>query len=50
MNEVGGGRLVKQDIGGEAVGNLPAGEQEGDGATVSVHQGIDFGGTATTRM
>jgi hypothetical protein len=49
MNQVGGGHPVEQGIGGNAIGNLAAGEQEGDGATVLVGQGVDFGGAAAAR-
>lgn len=49
MHQIGRGQLVEQGIGGDAIGNLPAGEQEGDGAAVFVGQGVDFGGAAAAR-
>lgn len=49
MNQVGSGELVEQRIGGDAIGNLPAGEQEGDGTTIPVGQGVDFCGAPAAR-
>lgn len=41
--------LIEQDVGSDAIRNLPAGEQESDGAAVPVGQGVDFGGAAAAR-
>lgn len=49
MDQIGGGHLVEQSVGGDAIRHLPAGEQEGDGAAVPVDQGVDFGRAAAAR-
>lgn len=49
MDQIGGGDFVEQGVGGDAIRDLPAGEQEGDGAAVPVGQGVDFGGATAAR-
>ena len=44
VQDVGGGQLVEQGIGGGAVGDLAAGQQEGDRAAEAVGQRVDFRG------
>lgn len=43
MHQIGCGHLVEQRVGCHAVGYLAAGQQERDGTTVLVGQGVDFG-------
>jgi hypothetical protein len=42
MQDFGGGHLVQQGIGGGAVGELAAGQQERDGAAEAIAQRVDF--------
>lgn len=49
MDQIGGGHLVEQGVGSDAIRDLPAGEQEGDGAAIPVGQGVDFGGATAAR-
>jgi len=48
VQEIGGGHPVEQTIGGGAVGNLTAGQQEGERPTAWIAQGVDFGGSSAT--
>jgi hypothetical protein len=43
LHEIGSGELIEQHIGGYAIRAMSAGQQEGDGATVLVGQGMDLG-------
>lgn len=36
VHQIGSGYLIEQGIGGDTIGHLSAGDQEGDGAAVSV--------------
>ena len=49
VQDFGGGEVVEQGIGGNAVGDLAAGQQEGDRAAQTVGQRMDFGGPAAAR-
>jgi len=49
MHQVGGGHLVGQRVGRQAVSDLAAGQQECDGTTVLVGQGMDFGRALAAR-
>ena len=42
MQDFGGGHLVEQGIGGGAVGDLAAGQQEGNRAAEAIGQRVDF--------
>ena len=42
MQDFGGGHSVEQGIGGGAVGDLAAGQQEGDRAAEAIGQRVDF--------
>ena len=49
MQELGAGEAVEQGVGGNAIGHLAAGQQEGDRAAPEVGQGVDFGGPSAAR-
>ena len=49
MQDFGAGHLIEQGIGGSAVGDLAAGQREGDRAAQTVGQRMDFGGPAAAR-
>ncbi len=49
VQDFGGGEAVEQGIGGNAVGDLAAGQREGDRAAQTVGQRMDFGGPAAAR-
>jgi len=49
VDEAGHGQLFEQDLACRAVGNVAAGEHEGDGPPQAIGQGMDLGGAATTR-
>ena len=49
VNDLGRGDLIEQGIRGDAIGDLAAGEQKGDRATVAVGQGVDFGRASAAR-
>ena len=49
LHELGGGELIEQHIGGYAIRDMSAGQQEGDGATVLVGQGMDLGRATAAR-
>ena len=49
MNQIGLRYLIEQGVGGDAIGNLAAGQQERDGAAVLVGQGMDFGRASAAR-
>ena len=42
MQDFGSGHLVEQGIGGSAVGDLAAGQQERDGSAEAIGQRVDF--------
>jgi len=42
MEDFGGGDVVEQGIGGNAVGHLATGQHERDRATKAIGQGVDF--------
>jgi hypothetical protein len=42
MQDFGAGHLIEQGIGGSAVGDLAAGQQEGDRAAEAIGQRMDF--------
>src|SRR3954464_651044 len=41
--------LLQQQFSGSAVGDLTAGDHQGNGATLAVSQGMDLGGASTAR-
>lgn len=49
MQDAGLGHCVEQRIGGSAIGDLAAGQQEGDRAAERIGQGVDFRGATATR-
>ena len=49
MQDFGGGEMIEQGIGGDAIGHLAAGQQERDRAAQTVGQGVDFGGASAAR-
>ena len=49
MQDAGGRHLLQQDRSGGAIGDLSAGEQEGDGPAVAIGPRVDFGGAAAAR-
>lgn len=44
VQDVGGGELIEQRIGGDTVGDLAAGQQERDRAAEAIGQRVDFRG------
>lgn len=48
VQEFGCGHPVEQTVGGGAVRNLTAGQQEGERPTTRIAQGVDFGGSPTS--
>jgi hypothetical protein len=48
VQEIGGGHPVEQTVGGGAVGDLTAGQQEGERPTTLIAQGVDFGGSSAS--
>ena len=49
VQDRGNRHLVQQGIGGGAVGNLAAGQQECDGTAEGIRQGMDLGGPPAAR-
>ena len=49
MQDFGVGEVVEQGVGGDAVGHLAAGQQEGDRAAQAIGQGVDFRGATAAR-
>jgi len=49
MQDCGLGHPFEQGIGGGAVGDLAAGQQEGDRTAEAIGQGVDFGGPPAAR-
>lgn len=49
VQDGGFGHLVEQGIGGNAIGYLAAGQQEGDRAAVAIGQRVDFRGAPAAR-
>jgi hypothetical protein len=49
VQDAGGRHLLQQDRSGDAIGDLSAGEQEGDGPAVAIGQRVDLGRAAAAR-
>ena len=49
MQDLRGGHLVEQGIGGSAVRHVAAGQQERDGAAEAIGQRVDFRGSSAAR-
>jgi len=49
MKDFGGGDVVEQDIGSDAVGHLAAGQQERDRTTEAIGQRVDFSRSPAAR-